>query len=158
MTVFEVMAAGRPSTVYGADANSLQRAGPPKDLETTLGGTIAWSSGAEMPERLQIVSAAGEAVATFAFKECGDLPKQQDRPQRAPQPPAAGPRASAPAKPRPESEPSPQRDSKPTAVQKPAAASRPTPAPNRAAPSQGSRRPPPPAASSEADAPEAEEQ
>jgi hypothetical protein len=154
LSVFEVMVAGRPATAYGPDANSLQRAGTPKELEQTLGGTIAWTPGGEMPDALQIVSATGEVVARLGFKECGDVPKQLDRAQsRAPQAQGTGGGSNAAPKPGAGSEPVPKPDAKRPPAPGSAAKPQAPRAPNRGAASQAQKRaaqPPPPASAPDA--------
>src|SRR3954470_768203 len=75
--VLEVAVNGRVATAHGADFASLQRSGPPQELELTSVGPIRWEPGLNgMPSTLRVVAEDGSRVlGPLRFASCGEAPK-----------------------------------------------------------------------------------
>jgi hypothetical protein len=75
--VLEVAVNGRLATAHGSDFASLQRSGPPQELELTSLGPIRWEPGLNgMPSTLRVVAEDGSLVlGPLRFASCGEAPK-----------------------------------------------------------------------------------
>ena len=75
--VLEVAVNGRIATAHGADFASLQRSGPPQELELTSVGPIRWEPGLNgMPSTLRVVAEDGSLIlGPLRFASCGEAPK-----------------------------------------------------------------------------------
>lgn len=92
--VLQVVVGDRGATTYGPDLAALRRGGTPKALEATLGGAIRWDEVLTLlPDTLNLVSEANEALARLPFKECSEAPAVKPEPVRAKPKPDAKPQA-----------------------------------------------------------------
>ena len=92
--VLQVVVGDRGATAYGPDLAALRRGGSPKALEATLGGAIRWDEVLTLlPDTLNVVSEANEALARLPFKECSEAPAVKPEPVKAKPKPDAKPQA-----------------------------------------------------------------
>jgi hypothetical protein len=137
--VLEVVIAGKRATAYGPDFGALRRGGPPRAMQTLLGGPIQWEATLpSLPGFLGIVADDGSPLADLTFKGCEAPPaappepppvaeKKGARPKGAKAaakdgaPPEAGTGSSEPgkARPKPVREAAPQPGGKPPAPKTP---------------------------------------
>ncbi|MFD1300386.1 hypothetical protein [Methylobacterium marchantiae] len=79
--VLQVVIGNKAATAFGPDLLALRRGGTPASLEAATGGPVRWDEQLTvLPDFLNVVSEAGEALARLDHRRCGDAPEVKQPP------------------------------------------------------------------------------